>query len=238
MNRDSGGGLGGVLGGGAGAGTDGHSPVVIVGHREASTELEGFRARVLAASAVEIKSSSVCGRSPRWRCSSSATASQRAEKVGRETSEKSQGDRDGEGGGVVLATSGQICEIRLGGTSDLALAPWSACSASRLVTTNGDKLVESMTPALRPLPFPVSTPLCRYSRISRFPRPPATTCHVINFRREGRHGSVEGNSFGPGEANCHAKRGLGRCNSAARQKAASSRAAHRHTTASRAPDSA
>lgn len=190
MNRDSGGGLGGVLGGGAGAGTDGHSPVVIVGHREASTELEGFRARVLAASAVEIKSSSVCGRSPRWRCSSSATASQRAEKVGRETSEKSQGDRDGEGGGFVLATSGQIREIRLGGTSDLAPAPWSACSASRLVTTNGDKLVESMTPALRPLPFP-----CQYSLVPVFPDfpiPAATgydlSCHQFQARGASRLG--------------------------------------------------
>jgi len=74
--------------------------------------LEGFRARALAASAVKFEGDLKFGfwTKPTMDMCSSAAASQRAEKVGtRETSEKSQGDRNGEGGGFVLATCGQIC---------------------------------------------------------------------------------------------------------------------------------
>lgn len=84
---------------------------------------------------------------------------------------KSQGDRDGEGGGFVLATSG-----------------WHPGHPGRLLGFSARHH---------------SFSLCRYSRIARFPQPPATTCQ-INLRREGRQRlgrGREGNSFGPGQAN-------------------------------------
>jgi hypothetical protein len=140
---------------------------------------------------------------------SSAAASQRAEKVGtRGTSEKSQGDRDGLGGrGVCLGEEWADSWVEVG-------------TLGFSVTTNGDKL-ESMTP-----------PSSRYSLVpvfpySRFPQPRP----VINFRRERRHGSVEGNSFGPGQANCHDKRGLAAI-------CLHTHETHRATTASSAPHSA
>lgn len=93
--------------------------------------------------------------------------------------------------------AGGLSWRRVGGTPSTLVV----CSASRLVTTHHQPNGE-MEIGIRP-PESSSLSLCRYSRIARFPQPPATTCQ-INFRRKGRQRlgrGREGNSFGPGQAN-------------------------------------